>query len=179
MNHAARHLCINSAQYTLANTNIRINNKLDTQKHTHVGIIYLCCVLTKNGGLKMNYKENETLENSRHHTYFWTLNGSDLAYCDPAEKNIWYRSIRGRLYGCNRVESLWGEHESRWATRGHFQNKKGAECWHGSAWVGFMTQSTDTLIKVLHWPQCSPSNKKNDVINWVFEKPTSPCPAVT
>lgn len=52
MNHAARHLCINSAQYTLANTNIRINNKLDTHKHTHMGIIYLCCVLTENRGLK-------------------------------------------------------------------------------------------------------------------------------
>lgn len=64
MNHAARHLCINSAQYTLANTNNRrINNKLDTR-----------CVGTKNGlEMKPNQtkvtNKNATPQTSQHQTH--------------------------------------------------------------------------------------------------------------
>ncbi len=72
MNHAARHLCINSAQYTLANTNNRrINNKLDTRAYTQAAS---CCVGTKNGlEMKPNQtkvtNKNATPQTSQHQTH--------------------------------------------------------------------------------------------------------------
>lgn len=64
MNHAARHLCINSAQYTLANTNRRINNKLDTRTHAQASSTRVMCADQKQGP-EMNYKQKTILENSR------------------------------------------------------------------------------------------------------------------
>lgn len=194
MNHAAHHLCINSARYTLANTKRRINNKLDTRAHT--GIIYSCVVCwPKTGAWNELQTKNNTRKHTtkRHHTYFWTSNWSKWLQgliCPMVTRQNHLVSVQKEgLYGCNRVESLWRERESLRTTGEHIQIKRaGLSTSHpdrrskerglkrssgpSSKYPVFTGHSVHHRIKKIVW-------STGHYCTQTQSKPMSPCPAVT
>lgn len=131
MNHAARHLCINSAQYTLANTNIRINNKLDTHKHTHGRHLFVLCADRKLGP-EMNYKGNTRKLTPPH--VFLNIKWVWFALLWPSKHLV---SVQEGWRGCMDVTglNLFGESmRVNGRQEGPFKKNRGPNADMGSGW---------------------------------------------